>query len=190
MQARPSTTRAQSSSSRPLPIRSPPTRVRHLLHILLLNLTFDLAVPVVEFIGESYPAVMTAVFWPLLPFSRGHVHIASSNPFADPIITPRLYSDEFDVKFGVKVARKSRELFSSAPFQAVVADPYADPATVGANATDADYKAFLLQTSFAASHWVRCRVLINDHLLIDLYSCVTDGCNVYAASGTWWRSQP
>jgi len=110
--------------------------------------------PVVEFVGESYPAVLTAVFWPLLPQSRGHVHIASSKPFQDPIIVPRLLSDEFDVKFAVQVARKSREVFTSAPFAAVVADAYADPATVGPDATDADYEAWLKETSYAASHWV------------------------------------
>ncbi|KAH7044678.1 alcohol oxidase [Auriculariales sp. MPI-PUGE-AT-0066] len=109
--------------------------------------------PIVEFVGESYPAVMTAIFWPLLPFSKGHVHIASASPFADPIVTPRLLSDSFDVKFAVKVARKSRELFLSAPLQSVIADAYADPSTVGPNATDADYEAWLRQTSFAASHW-------------------------------------
>ncbi|KAH7098429.1 alcohol oxidase [Auriculariales sp. MPI-PUGE-AT-0066] len=109
--------------------------------------------PVVEFIGESYPAVMTAIFWPLIPFSKGHVHIGSSAPFDDPVITPRLLSDQFDVKFAIKVARKSRELFLSKPFQEVVADAYADPATLGPDATDEEYAAWLRETSFGASHW-------------------------------------
>ncbi|KAH7092878.1 alcohol oxidase [Auriculariales sp. MPI-PUGE-AT-0066] len=109
--------------------------------------------PIVEFVGESYPAVLTAVFWPLLPASKGHVHISSAAPFADPIVTPRLLSDPFDVKFAVKVARKSREMFQLPTFQNVVADAFADPASVGPNATDADYEAWFRQTSYAASHW-------------------------------------
>ncbi|KAH7092879.1 alcohol oxidase [Auriculariales sp. MPI-PUGE-AT-0066] len=110
--------------------------------------------PVVEFVGESYPAVMTTVFWPLLPQSRGHIHISSSDPFKDPIIVPRLLSDSFDLKFAVQVARKSRELFTSPVFAAVVQDAYADPADVGPTATDAQYEAWLKKTSFAASHWM------------------------------------
>ena len=30
-------------------------------------------------VGESYPGVLTTVFWPLMPFSRGYVHINSSD---------------------------------------------------------------------------------------------------------------
>ncbi|KAL5522853.1 hypothetical protein ACEPAG_8871 [Sanghuangporus baumii] len=110
--------------------------------------------PIIEFVGESYPTVFTAVFWPLTPLSRGYIHINTSNPFATPVITPRLLSDSFDQKVAVAVARKSREAFTSAPFQQYVADAYLDPSDVGANATDAQYLDWYRQTAYGASHWI------------------------------------
>lgn len=77
-----------------------------------------------EFIGESFPTVLTAVFWPSMPLSRGHVHIASADPFQDSYITSRLLTDKFDQGIAVAVARRSRALFSSPPFAQVVADAF------------------------------------------------------------------
>lgn len=105
-----------------------------------------------EFVGESYPTVLSAIFWPLMPLSRGHVHINSSDPFADPIITPRFLSDTFDQDVAITISRRSRSLFASAPFSEVVADPYYDP-PIGPNATDSEWLAWYKSTGVGASHW-------------------------------------
>ena len=110
--------------------------------------------PVAEFVGESYPSVFTAVFWPLTPLSRGWIHITSSDPFTLPQIVPRLLSDDFDLKVAVAVARKSRELFQSSPFSEYVSDAFADTSSLGANATDYEYASWLKSTSYVASHWI------------------------------------
>ena len=110
-------------------------------------------VPVAEFIAESNSKVLTAIFWPLIPLSRGHVHIASANPFQNPIITPLLLTDKFDQEIAVAITRRSQAVFSSPPFAAVVADAHYDP-PIAANATDADYLAWYEDTAFGASHWV------------------------------------
>lgn len=89
-----------------------------------------------------------------MPLSRGYVHINTTNPFVSPVITPRLLTDSFDQKVAVAIARKSRDLFTSAPFAEVVANAYADPSSVGPNATDADYLAWYKAESFGASHWI------------------------------------
>lgn len=112
-----------------------------------------LAVPVAEFIGESYPTILNVPFWPLMPLSRGHVHIMSSDPFQFPIIMPRFLTDEFDRQVAIAVARKSRELFSSAAFADIVADPYYDP-PIGPNGTDAEYLTWTEKTAGGASHWI------------------------------------
>lgn len=109
-------------------------------------------VPVVEFISESYPTVLSAIFWPLMPLSRGHIHINSSDLFDDPIITPRFLTDQFDRDVAVAVSRRSTTLFASAPFEEIVADPYYDP-PIGPNATDTEWLAWYKNTSFGASHW-------------------------------------
>ncbi|PAV20424.1 alcohol oxidase [Pyrrhoderma noxium] len=118
------------------------------------NLIANLKLPVAEFVGESYPSVFTAVFWPLTPLSRGWIHITSSDPFTLPQIVPRLLSDDFDLKVAVAVARKSRELFQSSPFSEYVSDAFADPSSLGANATDDEYASWLKSTSYGASHWI------------------------------------
>ncbi|ROV96566.1 hypothetical protein VMCG_07803 [Cytospora schulzeri] len=123
----------------------------------ILNVTIDLIVnhrfPVAEFVGESYPTILEAVFWPLMPMSRGHVHINSSDPFQDPIIVPRFLTDMFDQQVAIAVSRRSQILFASAPFAQVVANPYYDP-VLGPNSTDAEWLAWYKETSYGASHWV------------------------------------
>ncbi|KAF3762744.1 FAD-linked reductase, partial [Cryphonectria parasitica EP155] len=109
--------------------------------------------PVAEFIGESYPTVLEAIFWPLMPLSRGHVHINSSDPFQNQIIVPRFLTDEFDQQVAVAISRRAGTLFSSKPWAAIVADAYYAPA-LGPNSTDAEYLAWYESTSYGASHWV------------------------------------
>ncbi|KAI5120562.1 hypothetical protein M0805_002512 [Coniferiporia weirii] len=126
--------------------------------LAILGVATDLIVnerlPVAEFVGESYPGVLSAIFWPLTPLSRGHVHINSSDPFEDPVIVPRLLTDAFDMQVAVAVARASRTVFSSPPFNGVVADAYAAPSNIAANATDAEYETYLTASSYGASHWI------------------------------------
>lgn len=107
-----------------------------------------------EFIGESYPGIFMAAFWPLMPLSRGYIHINTTNPFAIPVITPRLLTDSFDQKVAVAVARKSRDAFTSTPFQPYVADAYLDPSDIGPDGTDQQYLDWFKRTSFGASHWI------------------------------------
>jgi len=97
--------------------------------------------------------VLNAVFWPLVPLSRGYVHISSGDPFQNPRITPRLLTDNFDQEIAVAITRRSLALFSSPPFADVVEDAYYDP-PIPANATDADYLAWFKGTAFGASHWI------------------------------------
>lgn len=110
-------------------------------------------VPVAEFIGESYPTVLEAIFWPLLPLSRGHVHINSSDPFDTQIIVPRFLTDEFDQQVAITITRRAGALFFSEPFSQIVANAYYDP-SFGPNGTDAEILAWFQETGVGASHWV------------------------------------
>ncbi|KAF3912941.1 hypothetical protein ABW20_dc0104519 [Dactylellina cionopaga] len=123
----------------------------------ILNTTISLIVqsrlPVAELVAESYSSVLSAIFWPLMPLSRGHVHINSTDAFAPPAIMPRFLTDEFDQAVAIAVARRTRELFSAPPFKDVVADAYLDP-PIGRNGTDEEYLAWLSKTTSGASHWI------------------------------------
>ncbi|KFG83637.1 GMC oxidoreductase [Metarhizium anisopliae] len=120
-------------------------------------------VPVAEFIAETYPAVFGAPFWPLMPLSRGHVHIRSEDPFEVPVITPRFLTDQFDQQVAVAVARLSRALWASTAFEGFVDDAYYDP-EIGPNGTDAEYLAWLKGTAGPASHWIGSTAMMPRHL--------------------------
>lgn len=119
----------------------------------------EFLVPVAEFIAESYPTVLTTVFWPLMPLSRGHIHIASTDPFQTPIITPRLLSDKFDQDIAVGITRRSLDVFLSSPFAKIVANAFYDP-PISANGTDAEYLAWFKSTAYGASHWIGTTAMI------------------------------
>lgn len=125
--------------------------------VAMLNATIDLItrwrLPVAEFIGESYPAVLTAIFWPLLPLSRGYVHINTSDPRAQPLIVPRFLTDEFDCQVAVAMVRRARATLASEVFNEIVANPYLDP-PISENSTDSEYLAWLRASSYGASHWI------------------------------------
>ncbi|KAJ7035593.1 hypothetical protein C8F04DRAFT_1394688 [Mycena alexandri] len=108
--------------------------------------------PITELVSESYLAVMSSIFWPLTPLSRGHIHINSSDPFADPRITPRFLSDEFDVETAVKISKKARSLYRTSSFAPIISEVVVD--AVAANATNAEWGAWYASTAFGASHWV------------------------------------
>ncbi|KAG5988790.1 hypothetical protein E4U54_004533 [Claviceps lovelessii] len=124
---------------------------------MILNITIQLIVqsrlPVAEVIAESFPSVLSAPFWPLMPLSRGHVHISSANPFDSPIIMPRFLTDMFDQQVAIALARRSRDLWNSPPLADLVADAYYDPA-IGPNGTDANYIEWLQRTAGGAAHWI------------------------------------
>ncbi|KAM3434727.1 hypothetical protein MY4824_005236 [Beauveria thailandica] len=111
------------------------------------------SMPVAEVIAESKPTALNAPFWPLMPLSRGHIHIASSDPFQNAIITPRFLTDTFDQVVGVAVARRIRNLFSNKAFHGVVEDAYQYP-PLGLNATDSEYLDWFKDTASGASHWI------------------------------------
>ncbi|KAJ7695029.1 hypothetical protein B0H17DRAFT_1056102 [Mycena rosella] len=122
------------------------------LFTAVTNLITKDKMPITELVSESYPAVMTSVFWPLVPLSRGHIHINSSDPFAAPRVTPRFLSDDFDLKVAVQIAKQARALYQTAPFAPIIAELVVD--AVAVNATDAEWAAWYTSTAFGASHWL------------------------------------
>ncbi|KAJ6581150.1 hypothetical protein B0H19DRAFT_1113941 [Mycena capillaripes] len=108
--------------------------------------------PIIELISESASSVMFSVFWPLTPLSRGTVHIETSDPFANPRITPRFLSVDFDVDVAVEISKKARSLYRTSAFAPIISEVVID--AVPDNATDAEWAAWYASTSFGASHWL------------------------------------
>lgn len=59
------------------------------------------------------------------PFSRGSVHISSTNPFLQPTIDPRYCSDPFDCQVLVEALLFNNQLINTTPMQSLQPAPYA-----------------------------------------------------------------
>ncbi|KAJ3499291.1 hypothetical protein NLG97_g450 [Lecanicillium saksenae] len=124
---------------------------------MILNTTIELIVnnrlPIAEVVAESYPTSLNAPFWPLMPLSRGHIHIQSADPFENARITPRFLTDTFDQEVGVAVARRIRDVFTNEAFDGIVENAYQYP-PLGVNASDSQYLDWYRQSAIGSSHWI------------------------------------
>ena len=72
--------------------------------------------PIAElFYDTGYPDTIGVDAWPLLPFSRGTVHIRNNNPFNYPEIHVNPFSVERDMLTQIAMTRLIRRLFRTAP---------------------------------------------------------------------------
>ncbi|KAL4742755.1 hypothetical protein BDV11DRAFT_216812 [Aspergillus similis] len=89
---------------------------------LQYDLIFKSQVPYAEIVfapsGESF----ASEYWPLLPFSRGSVHIRSTNASQPPAINPNYFMFEQDATAQADVAQFIRKAFGTAPLSNIVGD--------------------------------------------------------------------
>ena len=76
--------------------------------------------PASEIAPAGFGNVIGGVFWPLQPFSRGSVHINSTNMTAPPVIDPRLFQFDFDGQVAVATARFVRKFLTTSPVSEMV----------------------------------------------------------------------
>ncbi|KAH1397656.1 hypothetical protein KXW21_005269 [Aspergillus fumigatus] len=85
------------------------------------DLIFKNNIPIAEIIfkpgGEK---TVNAGFWGLLPFARGNVHIRSSDPAAQPAISPNYGLLDWDIQLQVAIAKFIRRMFRSAPLEGMI----------------------------------------------------------------------
>jgi choline dehydrogenase len=128
-----------------------------LLHVFRIqhNLAFEKRVPSSELITGAgvFPGAVPALLvslWPLLPFSRGTVHIASADPLQPPEIDSRFFALDIDLKWAVATARLAERSWATEPMKALVG-----PAIVPApreDAPDAEWEVFVKTTCQYISH--------------------------------------
>jgi choline dehydrogenase len=109
------------------------------------TLIFNASVPTTELLTTFSSGLLITAFWPLLPFSRGSVHIGSADPLRQPAIDPRFFSVGFDLDATVAAARLANMFWATAPAAGLVegaAQP--DAATIMPNASDADWASYLV----------------------------------------------
>jgi choline dehydrogenase-like flavoprotein len=89
---------------------------------LQADLIFNQSVPCTEILSLRYGNTFAWIYWPLLPFSRGNVHIVSRDPGVSPRINPRFLTSgiDWDVLALTATANKIRQLATTPPLSALI----------------------------------------------------------------------
>lgn len=85
-----------------------------------LDLLMHSSTPASEIVPLVIGEAIAGVFWPLQPFSRGSVHIASTNTSAPPAIDGRFLSMDFDRQVTVATAKFVRQFLTTEPLSSMV----------------------------------------------------------------------
>lgn len=89
---------------------------------LQYDLIFQSRVPYAEIVLLPIAHSFSSEYWPLLPFSRGSVHINSSDSSQPPSINPNYFRFAQDLQAHAAVARYTRKAFNTAPLSSLVGD--------------------------------------------------------------------
>ncbi|KAG9047354.1 hypothetical protein FS837_002515, partial [Tulasnella sp. UAMH 9824] len=87
--------------------------------------------------GTSYISIIMAL---QRPWSRGSVHIGSSDPTAPPVIDPKYLDNGFDLKVMTEAVKFARKIAQTEPLKSAVAS-FQDPAA--SVTSDADFAAYV-----------------------------------------------
>lgn len=80
-----------------------------------LELLVNSNTPASEVVPLSIQTLIGAVFWPLQPFSRGSVHINSTDGTEQPNIDSRFFEFDFDGQMAVATAKFTRKVLLTPP---------------------------------------------------------------------------
>jgi len=96
--------------------------------------------------GKSYITIICGLNH---PFSRGHIHIKSSDPNAAAEMDPNVFDHPFDLELLAEMFKFSRKLASTQPFKDMIVDEaFPGPAAV----TDADIKGYIKKGAVSTWH--------------------------------------
>jgi len=80
-----------------------------------LDLLLNSNTPASEVIPAAVGDLIGVIFWALQPFSRGSVHINSTDRMAQPVIDPKFFQFDFDGVMAVETAKFSRKFLTTEP---------------------------------------------------------------------------
>lgn len=87
---------------------------------LQYDLIFKSQVPYTEIVFAPSGDSFSVEYWPLLPFSRGSIHIRSANASDVPAINPNYFMFTQDAEAQVTVAKYIRKAMATAPLSGLV----------------------------------------------------------------------
>lgn len=122
-----------------------------------LDLVFapNSTVPLAEILWVPTGNAIVAQFWNLLPFSKGEVHVNSTNPLNQPRIDPNFLQLPVDTRVMAAIAVRVRELFATPPLSNYVTaevTPGFDIVPENASYTDEAWAAWVKGSFNGNSH--------------------------------------
>lgn len=110
------------------------------------DIIFKSKAPIAEVLITPNGPTISGEFWSLLPFARGNVHIKSAKPNEPLAINPNYFQFDWDVRVQVASAKFLRKIWQTAPFNSLVVNETTPGLIVPQDATDDQWKAFLIDT--------------------------------------------
>ncbi|KAJ4348933.1 hypothetical protein N0V95_005059 [Ascochyta clinopodiicola] len=165
-----------------------------LQHQLDLVFTSNSTVPLAEILWVPVGNVIVAQFWNLLPFSRGSIHINSTNPTSQPSINPNFLQLPIDTLVQAAIAVRVRELFATAPLsQHVTAEvtPGFSVVPQDAGFADASWATWIKETFSGNSHPITTCAMWGSELggVVDSEGKVYGTCNVRVVDASIFPTQ-
>lgn len=134
---------------------------------------FEEETTIVELLTTAQMETFVSAYWILMPFSRGSVHLKSASDLGTPIIDPRYFHIPLDFDSQIEAGRLATKFWESSGL--VESGTVALPG----NATDAEWKAFVSQTSSSNSHHLASAAMMKR----ELGGVVDPELRVYGAKG-------
>lgn len=109
------------------------------------DLIFFKNVTISETLTDYTSEFFLSVWWCLLPFSRGSVHLGSVGQMDEPVIDPRYFLADIDMTMQIAIGKKARRFWKTDPVEAyVVANLTIDPTS------DEEWAQFIASTCRSA----------------------------------------
>ncbi|KAL1798058.1 hypothetical protein ACET3X_004664 [Alternaria dauci] len=120
------------------------------------DLIFKNKIPISEIIiSPAATGPVTIEYWGLLPFSRGSIHINSSNASAPAKINPNYFMLDYDIQQQIATAKMARKFANTAPFSdALSGETTPGLDVVPSNASDAVWGEWLKSTYRSNFHYI------------------------------------
>jgi choline dehydrogenase-like flavoprotein len=108
------------------------------------DLIFKSRVPYAEIVFLPIGHSFSSEYWPLLPFSRGSIHIQSADSFKPAAINPNYFMFEQDLDAQAQLAKFIRKAFGTSPLSEFVAEEFAPGLDrVPGNASDSTWRSWV-----------------------------------------------
>ncbi|KAF2139222.1 GMC oxidoreductase [Aplosporella prunicola CBS 121167] len=152
------------------------------------DLLFNTDTPAVEIlVGSSSTSSMFVSYWPLMPFSRGNIHITSGDPHCKPDINPNFFMMDYDMHVHVQASKMARRLANTSSLKQHITnetEPGLD--VVPENADDADWAKWIKNTYRTNYHYIATAAMLPRELggVVDNNLLVYGTANVRVVDGS------